>query len=126
MKRLLFLISVLFMFCVYVNAQNNNNKTDLGEPASTNVSGAEYPRILPDNRVIFHIKAPDAQKVQVDLVKKYDMVKDTAGVWEATTDPVVEGFHYYSILIDGVAVCDPSSRTFYGMGRMAKIGRAHV
>lgn len=119
MKRLLFLISVLFISCVCLNAQNNISKTDLGEPASTNISDAKYPRILPDNSVIFRIKAPDAQRVQVDLVKKYDMIKDTAGVWEAITEPVVEGFHYYSILIDGVAVCDPASQSFYGMGRMA-------
>ena len=31
-----------------------------GMPASTNVQGAKYPRILPDHRVIFQIKAPDA------------------------------------------------------------------
>lgn len=91
----------------------------VGMPASTNVRGAKYPRILPDNRAIFRVKAPEAQKVQIDLVKKYDMVKDTAGIWEVTTDPVSEGFHYYSLLIDGVAVADPSSETFYGMGRMA-------
>jgi enterochelin esterase-like enzyme len=91
----------------------------VGMPASTNVRRAKYPRILPDSRVIFHVKAPDAQKVQIDLVKKYDMVKDTGGVWEITTDPVSEGFHYYSLLIDGLAVADPASETFYGMGRMA-------
>lgn len=81
--------------------------------------GAKYPRILPDNRSIFRIKAPDATKVQLDLVKKYDMVKDTAGVWEVTTDPVSEGFHYYSLIVDGVSIGDPASETFYGMGRMA-------
>ena len=91
----------------------------VGIPASTIVRGAKYPRILPDNRVLFRVKAPDARKVQVDLLKKYDMVKDTAGVWEATTDPIVEGFHYYSLLIDSVAVADPSSETFFGMGRWA-------
>jgi enterochelin esterase-like enzyme len=90
-----------------------------GVPASTNIPGQEYPRILPDNRVMFRIKAPDAQKVQVDLLKKYDMVKNDKGVWEATTEPITIGFHYYSILIDGVAVCDPACQTFYGMGRMA-------
>jgi enterochelin esterase-like enzyme len=90
-----------------------------GIPASTNVRRAKYPQLLPDNRAIFHIKAPDAQKVQLDLVKEYDMVKDTAGVWEVTTDTLSEGFHYYSLLIDGVAVADPASETFYGMGRMA-------
>ena len=68
---------------------------------------------------MFRIKAPDAQRVQVDLVKKYEMVKDTGGFWFVTTDSVSEGFHYYSLLIDGVALADPASETFYGMGRMA-------
>jgi enterochelin esterase-like enzyme len=36
-----------------------------------------------------------------------------------TTDSISEGFHYYSLIIDGVAVADPASETFYGMGRMA-------
>jgi len=91
----------------------------VGAPASTNVRGANYPQILADHRVIFKVKAPDAQKVQVDLVKKYDMVKDTSGYWNVTTDSISEGFHYYSLIIDGVAVADPASETFYGMGRMA-------
>ena len=91
----------------------------VGEPASTNVPGAEYPQILPDNRVAFRIKAPEAQKVQVDLLKKYEMSKDTAGFWYVTTDSIPIGFHYYSMLINGVAVVDPASQAFYGMGRMA-------
>ena len=91
----------------------------LGSPASTNVRRAKYPQVLPDNRVIFRIKAPGAQKVQLDLVKKYDMVRDSDGVWEITTDSLSEGFHYYSLLIEGIAVADPASETFYGMGRMA-------
>jgi enterochelin esterase-like enzyme len=90
-----------------------------GAPASTNVRNSAYPQILPDSRVIFSIKAPDAKTVQVNLGRKYDMVKDTAGIWTVTTDSISEGFHYYSLLIDGVAVADPASETFYGMGRMA-------
>lgn len=93
--------------------------TGIGDPASTNVPNAKYPQILPDNRVVFKVKAPDAQKVQIDLGKKYDLVKDTSGYWNVITDPIVIGFHYYSLLIDGVAVVDPSSQAFYGMGRMA-------
>jgi enterochelin esterase-like enzyme len=93
--------------------------TILGTPASTNIRTAKYPQILPDNRVVFRTKAPNAQKVQVDLGKKYDMVKDTAGFWSVTTDSIGKGFHYYSLLIDGVALADPASETFYGMGRMA-------
>jgi enterochelin esterase-like enzyme len=90
-----------------------------GAPAATNIRNAAYPQILPDSRVIFSTKAPDAKKVQVDLGRKYDMQKDANGTWTATTDSISEGFHYYSLLIDGVAVADPASEAFYGMGRMA-------
>ena len=90
-----------------------------GIPASSNVRRAKFPQLLPDGRAIFRIKAPEAQRVQLDLVRKYDMVRDTSGVWEATTDSLSEGFHYYSLLIDGVAIADPASETYFGMGRMA-------
>ncbi len=91
----------------------------LGMQASTNIRSAKYPQVLPDSRVVFKVKAPEAQKVQVDLGRKYDMTKAADGSWEVTTDSISEGFHYYSLLIDGVAVADPASETFYGMGRMA-------
>lgn len=113
----------LYMFSQFlfkpVDVKSLSKYTILGTPASTNTRSAKYPQILPDNRVVFRTKAPNAQKVQVDLGKKYDMVKDTAGFWSVTTDSIGEGFHYYSLLIDGVALADPASETFYGMGRMA-------
>src|SRR5699024_197393 len=87
----------------------------LGTRAATNVRSASYPQVLPDNRVIFRVNAPEAQKVQIDLGKKYDMTKDNDGVWTVTTDSISRGFHYYSLVIDGVAVADPASETFYGM-----------
>ena len=88
-------------------------------PATTNVPNASFPAILQDKRVKFRIVAPEAKQVQVDLGKKYDMQRSAEGVWTCTTEPQGPGFHYYSILIDGVAVADPASETFYGMGRMA-------
>ena len=90
-----------------------------GAPAPSNIRNAPYPQITADSRVIFNIKAPEAKKVQIDLGKKYDLIKDTAGFWKVTTDSISEGFHYYSLLIDGMAVADPASESFYGMGRMA-------
>jgi len=102
-----------------VDVSKFNKYSVMGIPASTNARGVKYPQILPDSRAIFRIKAPDAQRVQLDLAKKYDMVKNSEGVWEVTTDSLTEGFHYYSLLVDGLAVADPSSETFYGMGRMA-------
>ncbi|HSU50072.1 MAG TPA: alpha/beta hydrolase-fold protein [Segetibacter sp.] len=90
-----------------------------GAPASTNIRSAAYPQIMADSRVKFRVRAPEAQKIQIDLGKKYDLQKDTGGYWIGTTDSISEGFHYYSLLVDGVAVADPASETFYGMGRMA-------
>lgn len=113
----------LFMFSQFlfkpVDSSVFTQFNNIGRPATTNIPGLQYPQILPDNRVVFRIKAPDAHKLQIDLLKKYDMAKDTGGYWVVTTEPVVEGFHYYSLIIDGIAVVDPASQTFYGMGRMA-------
>lgn len=102
-----------------VDISSFNKYSVLGIPAATNVRSAKYPQIMPDGRAVFQIKAPDAQKVQLDLVRKYDMVKSGDGIWSVTTDSLSEGIHYYSLIIDGLAVCDPSSEAFYGMGRMA-------
>jgi enterochelin esterase-like enzyme len=102
-----------------VDVSKFNKYSVMGFPASTTVRGGKYPQILPDSRAVFRVKAPDAQNVQLDLVKKYNLVKNSEGIWEVTTDSLTEGFHYYSILVDGLAVADPSSETFYGMGRMA-------
>ena len=84
----------------------------------TNVNMSNGPKLLHDNRVEFTVKAPEAQKVQVDLCgTKYDMTKGADGIWKVKTNPQVPGFHYYSLIIDGVSVADPASQSFYGCGR---------
>src|ERR1700740_2492594 len=73
-------------------------------PASGNIRGAEYPRIHADLRVTFRIKAPTAQKVEFAFFgtsKRYPAQKSEDGYWTATTDPLVPGFHYYRVFIDG-------------------------
>lgn len=91
----------------------------LGLAPETNVPGAEYPQVMPDHSVAFKIEAPEAKEVQIDLGGQIDLQKDEDGFWTGRTDPLSGGFHYYSLLIDGVAVADPASESFYGMGRMA-------
>jgi len=89
-----------------------------GHPATSNITGAEFPKVYSDRRVEFRLKAPDAQKVQVQIGgATLDMVKSADGVWSATSEPQVPGFHYYALVIDGVAVNDPDSKTFFGVGR---------
>lgn len=94
-------------------------ETKLTKASALNIRRQEYPRILGDNRVEFRIKAPTAQKVQIDLGRLYDMKKDADGVWTCTTDPQTEGFHYYFLVVDGVKVADPCSETFYGCSMMS-------
>jgi len=85
------------------------------KPASSNVMGAAYPRVDSENRATFQLKAPDAQKVQLQVPQgRYDMTKGADGVWSVTTPPLIPGFHYYSLVVDGVAANDPGSHAFFG------------
>ena len=90
--------------------------TDGCKPSSLNIPGAQYPCVYPDHRATFRLVAPDAQKVQVKVGQTFDMVKGAEGAWTVTTTPLVVGFHYYSLVLDGVTVADPATRTFFGSG----------
>jgi enterochelin esterase family protein len=90
--------------------------TDECKPSTLNVPSAQYPCVYPDHRAAFRVVAPDAQKVQVRVGQNFDMVKGTDGAWTVTTTPLVVGFHYYSLVIDGATVADPATRTFFGSG----------
>jgi enterochelin esterase-like enzyme len=119
MKKIYFLISYLQIVAITIlNAQVGSLPAG-SKPAPTNISANQCPCILTDLRVVFRVTAPEAGKVQIDLGKVYDMQKDEKGVWSVTTDQQVPGFHYYSLVINGVRVSDPASETFYGTGRMS-------
>ena len=98
---------------------------DDSKPATSNVRGAEFPKVHADGRVTFHLKAAKAQQVQLQpggddngLGKgPFEMSKGDDGTWTITTAPAVPGFHYYWFIVDGVAVNDPGSETFFGWGR---------
>lgn len=94
-------------------------------PAVSNVRGAAFPQVHADRRVTFQWKAPAAHKVQVmpgggsnGLGKgPFEMTRSSEGVWTATIGPVQPGFHYYWFLVDGVAMNDPNSETYFGWAR---------
>jgi enterochelin esterase-like enzyme len=86
------------------------------KPSSLNIPESKYPCVYPDNRATFRVVAPDAQKVRVRVGPGFDMQKGPDGVWEVTTTPLVIGFHYYTLQIDGAVVADPSAMTFFGSG----------
>jgi enterochelin esterase family protein len=90
--------------------------TDDCKPSALNIPEAKYPCVYPDNRAMFRVIAPDAQKVSVRIDRGFDMTKGPDGIWSITTTPLVVGFHYYTLRIDGATVADPSTMTFFGSG----------
>jgi 1,4-alpha-glucan branching enzyme len=114
MKRFGILMLLFVGFCC---AQEPGNY----QPSETNVWGSEYPRVDSAGRVQIRVKAPDATKVKLNFWSgpKVDMVKQPDGFWTVTTPPLVPGFHYYTLSIDGAEVSDPGTRAFFGGGRPA-------
>ncbi|MBN2001305.1 esterase [candidate division KSB1 bacterium] len=120
MKKVIF-FAVMILICDIASAQFRRRRQveplpEGYKPASTNTFISQYPAVNALTRqAMFRVSAPYAQIVQVDVGgKKYDMVKDEKGVWACTSDPLVVGFHYYSILIDSVAVMDRGSEAYFG------------
>lgn len=98
--------------------QNEAPQANDYKPTITTQQGKQYPRVNGEGRVRVSIAAPEARLVQLDIgAKKYDLVKDTAGVWVGESAPQDEGFHYYQLNIDGASVPDPASLYFYGASR---------
>lgn len=106
---------LLLLFASLSSAQQASNF----QPSSTNVWGAEYPRVDETGRVEIRVKAPDAVKVRLNFWSgpKVDMVKQPDGFWSYTTAPLVPGFHYYVLNIDGVDANDPGTHAYFGGGR---------
>lgn len=87
------------------------------KPATSNQSGKEYPQVNSEGRVKFKIVAPEAKSVGCTFRDSGEFTKGPDGAWYGVTRPLDEGFHYYSLKIDGAEVPDPNSRFFYGSSR---------
>ncbi len=91
------------------------------KPATSNVLGAEYPRVDSTSRVEIRFKAPDAIKVRVNFWSgpKAEMEKQADGFWTFTTPPMAPGLHYYTVIVDGAEVSDPGSTAYFGGSKWA-------
>ena len=87
------------------------------KPAPTNQPGKQFPQVNSEGRVRFRIMAPQAQSVKVSFKDSGPFVKGEDGAWMGFTRKLDEGFHYYTINIDGAEVPDPNSRYFFGAAR---------
>ena len=113
--KLLSILALLLLTALSSLAQG----TDGFKPSETNVWGAEYPRVDSAGKVQIRVKAPNATTVKLNFWSgpKLDMVKQADGFWIVTTPPLVPGFHYYVIQIDGAEVSDPNTHAYFGGGR---------
>ena len=120
MTKMMLTVMLTVVCCTQIVAQGFRRESfpEGSYSPVTNINRGGYPRVLSDNSVMFRVNAPQAQNVQIDLGgTKYDMQKSEGGAWTVTTKPQVPGFHYYSLVVDGVSVADPASQTFYGCSR---------
>jgi len=115
------ILSVLVI--VFVLSQSMAAQKDFGfKTAASNIMGSDFPKISLDKSVYVRLRAPEAIKVQVQggdgfCPKPLDLVRDTAGNWNAIVPSAGPGFHYYWFTVDGVRVNDPGSDTYHGYGR---------
>jgi enterochelin esterase family protein len=71
------------------------------------------PEVLPDSRVTFRLRAPNANEVVVNgnwpAGRGLKMAKDASGVWSVTTAPVLPEIWTYTFSVDGVSMLDPGN-----------------
>ena len=114
LRILMLVLSMLALPCIGQTA-------DLFQPATTNVPGADYPRVDGQRRVEVRFKAPQATAVRLNFWSgpKVDMAKQPDGFWTVTTAPLAPGLHYYTLIVDGADISDPNSQAFFGGSRFA-------
>ena len=120
MRRLSIGSSVLILVAAQSGFAQQTHPADDFKPCSTNIVGQQYPQVNSEHRVKFRISAPNATSIRV-LGQSGQGRRRRIYRFTAPQDP---GFHYYQITIDGVAVADPSSESFFGTGKMRAASRS--
>lgn len=117
MKTKLSLVALAALLSSQVCPAQTKEPANDWKPASSNQQGKQYPQVNSEGRVKFRIMAPKAQSVGVSFRDSSAFTKDADGAWTGYTRPLDEGFHYYTLNIDGAEVPDPNSRYYYGSSR---------
>src|SRR5689334_4949572 len=107
----------LVLAAVSATGQSTRPAVEDFKPSALNQSGRQYPQVNSEGRARFRIVAPQAQAVKSSFGGENTVVKGQDGAWFVTTRPLDEGFHYYTLNIDGADVPDPGTLYFYGAGR---------
>lgn len=113
MKRLLIVVLALAQPCLLPAQADGLPDSTWRSP--TCVPESDFPRYDARHQAYFKVTAPDAHRVQVAVagIEPLDLKKDALGVWTGRTVPLPVGLHYYSLVIDGASVPDPSTYTYF-------------
>jgi enterochelin esterase-like enzyme len=117
MKSKLPFLALAACLAALPGAAQDKAPADDWKPISYVAPGQQYPQLNSENRAKFRIDAPNAKDVAVSLGRPLTVTKGDDGVWTVITSPLVEGFHYYQIIIDGARAADPNTQTFFGSSR---------
>lgn len=115
-RSVMFLAAILMVGICFAQPEQSAAGNDF-KPSPTNQPGQQYPQVNSEGLARFRIVAPQAQSVSVGLGGRTVLTKDENGAWVGTSRPLDEGFHYYTINIDGAEVPDPGTMYFYGASR---------
>src|SRR5678815_6141395 len=110
MKTKLLLLALSSILCGSLCAAEDKSPADDWKPCPSNQAGKQFPQYNSEGRVKFRIVAPEAKSVGCTFRDSSEFSKGDDGAWYGHTRPLDEGFHYYSIKIDGAEVPDPNSR----------------
>ena len=117
MKTKLSLLAFASLLSAQLFAAENKEPVNDWKPCPSNQAGKQYPQYNSEGRVKFRIIAPEAKSVGCTFRDSSEFKKGEDGAWYGHTRPLDEGFHYYSIRIDGAEVPDPNSRYYFGSSR---------
>ena len=108
------------VLCSFDPKYDNAEVKEDFKPSATCQPGQEYPQVNSQGYVRFRVNAPEAKYVIATAgwgggMQGTALKKQKDGSWMATTlVPEDEGFHYYTISIDGASVLDPGTASYYG------------
>jgi enterochelin esterase-like enzyme len=117
MRKFPLLLALTSLLCAQPVWAQNQAPADDWKSASSNQPGKEYPKVNSEGRIKFRIEAPEAKSVGVSFRDSGAFTKGEDGAWYGVTRPLDEGFHYYTIKIDGAEVPDPNSLMYFGAMR---------
>lgn len=88
-----------------------------GRPAGRYVDEPRGAVVNEDGSVSFHMFAPNARTIFVDICSKkteLQKIEGREGWWKATVEGIKPGFHYYTMVVDGLVTVNPKAPLGYG------------